>query len=163
MVPAANTCSPAGSTHGLREANKQQCHCGRAPGLPRLFTLTVLEPEQAQSPVQKPSFRSPDFGGREDQLRALEQAGSSAARPSLNTDYDVSSSRGEKPKQPTTFYKLIMERDREMRTNRKTAFFPFEVLPTSLAPCQHKLGHSRAAKLVKLFKAARVTLFTAND
>lgn len=96
MVPAANTCSPAGSTHGLREANKQQCHCGRAPGLPRLFTLTVLEPEQAQSPVQKPSFRSPDFGGWEDQLRALEQAGSSAARPNLNTDYDVSSSQGGK-------------------------------------------------------------------
>lgn len=59
-----------------------------------------------------------------------------------------------------------MERDREMGTNRKTAFFPFKVFPTFLAPSQDKLAPQLTAglqNLLQLFKATRVTLFTAND
>lgn len=55
MASPANhrSAPPAGRPHGLWEAGRQQHRCVRALGVPRLFALAELEPEQALSHAQK--------------------------------------------------------------------------------------------------------------
>lgn len=137
---------PAGRPHGFWEAGRQQYHCVRALDVFRLFALAEVEPEQAPSHAQKrlsSPHSAPQVMGKGRSAQGLEQAGSLAADTDLITDYCISRSQENKTKQ--TFSRFIMERDREMRSNRKRACFPLEVLSILPATCQHKPTHMLTA------------------